>query len=142
MDRWRECSEKYYSLDRQAFPRRRFIGTESGSMGGLRGATPGASRFAAGRNTDVEQLWKFVRTYDYVAGDFMWTGIDHIGEARWPAKGSSSGVIDPCGFPKDGFYFYQSQWTSKPMIHLFPHWNWRGREGQFVSVSCYTNCDT
>ena len=95
-----------------------------------------------GRNIDVEQLEKFVSTYDYVAGDFMWTGIDHLGEARWPMKGSSTGVLDTCGFKKDGFYFYQSQWTEEPVLHVFPHWNWKGREGQTVSVSCYTNCDT
>ncbi|HVR24447.1 MAG TPA: DUF4982 domain-containing protein, partial [Candidatus Polarisedimenticolia bacterium] len=90
----------------------------------------------------VEQLWKFVSTYDYVAGDFMWTGIDYLGESRWPMKGSSSGVIDTCGFKKDGFYFYQSQWINKPVLHLFPHWNWKGREGQVIPVSCFTNCDT
>jgi beta-galactosidase len=90
----------------------------------------------------VEQLWKFVRTYDYVAGDFMWTGIDYLGEAFWPSKGAAMGVIDSCGFRKDGFYFYQSQWTDKPVLHLFPHWNWKGKEGQFVPVTCYTNCDT
>jgi beta-galactosidase len=72
----------------------------------------------------------------------MWTGIDYLGEAFWPSRGSSAGVIDSCGFPKDGFYFYQSQWTDKPVLHLFPHWNWKGREGQFVPVTCYTNCDT
>jgi beta-galactosidase len=72
----------------------------------------------------------------------MWTGFDYLGEARWPAKNSSSGVIDLCGFPKDGYYFYQSQWTSRPMIHLFPHWNWKGREGRVISVMAYTNCDS
>jgi beta-galactosidase len=77
-----------------------------------------------------------------VAGDFMWTGIDYLGESRWPGKGSTSGVIDTCGFKKDGYYFYQSQWTAKPMLHIFPHWNWKGREGQFIPVTCYTNCDT
>jgi beta-galactosidase len=139
VDRWRDRIEKYYSIDRQAFPQRRFIGTESGSMGGVRGDYGAIGR---GRNIDVEQLWKFVRTYDYVAGDFMWTGIDYLGEARWPMKGSSAGVIDMCGFRKDGFYFYQSQWTDKPVLHLFPHWNWKGKEGQFIPVTCYTNCDT
>jgi beta-galactosidase len=139
VDRWRDRIEKYYSIDRQAFPQRRFIGTESGSMGGVRGDYGAIAR---GRNIDVEQLWKFVRTYDYVAGDFMWTGIDYLGEAHWPAKGSSAGVIDMCGFRKDGFYFYQSQWTDNPVLHLFPHWNWKGKEGQFIPVTCYTNCDT
>jgi beta-galactosidase len=158
VDRWRDRKEKYYSIDRAAFPQRRVIGTESGSMSGTRGdyrglfpsaapapAAPGPGmmlRGGRGRNIDVEQLWRFVSTYDYVAGDFMWTGIDYLGESRWPGKGSSAGVIDTCGFKKDGFYFYQGQWTDKPVLHLFPHWNWKGQEGQFIPVTCYTNCDT
>jgi len=152
VDRWRDRREKYYSIDRRAFPQRRFIGTESEAMGGIRGEYPdilhteapaaGLFQFLRGRNIDVEQLWKFVSTYDYVAGDFMWTGIDHLGEARWPMKSSSSGVIDTCGFKKDGYYFYQSQWTDKPVLHLLPHWNWTGKEGQIIPVTCFTNCDT
>jgi len=151
VDRWRDRKEKYYSVDRHAFPQRRFIGTESESMGGIRGdyrglfpsEAPGEFlRLLVGRNIDVEQLWKFVRVHDYVAGDFMWTGIDYLGEARWPMKGSSSGVIDTCGFKKDGFYFYQSQWIGKPVLHIFPHWNWKGKEGSIMPVTCFTNCDT
>ena len=153
VDRWRDRAERYYSIDREAFPQRRMIGTESVGIGGIRGdysvlfpqAVPPTNarlRFPAGRELDAEQLWQFVSTYDYVAGDFMWTGIDYLGEAFWPAKGSSSGVIDTCGFKKDGYYFYQSQWTEKPMLHLFPHWNWKGMEGKFIPVTCYTNCDT
>ncbi len=150
-DRWRDRREKYYGIDRHAFPRRRFVGTESEAMGGIRGDyselffgnTPvDFSQFLRGKNIDVEQLWKFVSTFDYVAGDFMWTGIDHLGEARWPMKGSCTGVLDTCGFKKDGFYFYQSQWTQKPVLHFFPHWNWKGKEGQIIPVTCYTNCDT
>jgi beta-galactosidase len=72
----------------------------------------------------------------------MWTGIDYLGESFWPMKSSFSGVIDTCGFKKDGFYFYQSQWTKTPMLHLSPHWNWKGKEGQVIPVTCYTNCDT
>ena len=151
VDRWRDRREKYYSIDRHAFPERHVIGTESEAMGGIRGdyphlfpgeASSESFRVLPGRNIDVEQLWKFVGTYDYVAGDFMWTGIDHLGEAPWPMKGSSSGVVDTCGFKKDGFYFYQSQWTSKPVLHIFPHWNWKGKEGRVVPVTCFTNCDT
>ncbi len=166
-DRWRERRELYYSLDKAAHPNWRMIGTESSGMGGLRGdyrgleppapgqavavaPTPvagggmgGGRRFGRGfRGLDTEQLWKFVSTHDYVAGDFMWTGIDYLGESFWPNHGASAGCIDMCGFPKDGFYFYQSQWTAKPMLHLFPHWNWKGREGQFLTVACFTNCDS
>ncbi len=154
VDRWRDRAEKYYSIDRHAFPQRRVLGTESIGMGGPRGdyrglfprapGGPGGDMFGirGGRNIVAEQLWRFVSTYDYVAGDHMWTGIDYLGESRWPGKGAGSGVLDTCGFPKDGYYFYQSQWTAQPMLHLFPHWNWKGREGQFIPVVCYTNCDT
>ncbi len=90
----------------------------------------------------AEQLWKFEALYDYVIGDFMWTGIDYLGEARWPSKNASPGVIDMCGFPKDGYYFYQSQWTEEPVLHVLPHWNWKGRERQVLPVIAYTNCDT
>ncbi len=107
----------------------------AGGFGGGRGFGRGF------RGLDTEELWRFVRTHDYVAGDFMWTGIDYLGESGWPNHGATSGCIDSCGFPKDGYYFYQSQWTEKPMLHLFPHWNWKGREGQFLTVGCYTNCD-
>jgi beta-galactosidase len=161
-DRWRERRELYYSEDKLAHPNWRMIGTESGGMGGPRGdyrgmeptapgqpaAAPVAGRGGGGfgfgrgfRGLDTEELWRFVRTHDYVSGDFMWTGIDYLGESGWPNHGASSGCIDSCGFPKDGYYFYQSQWTEKPMVHLFPHWNWKGREGQFLIVACYTNCD-
>jgi beta-galactosidase len=153
VDRWRDRADKYYSIDRAAYPQRRFIGTESGAMGGVRGdyrslfpsteaPSPRQFLFQQNRNLDVEGLWKFVRTYDYVAGDFMWTGIDYLGESFWPMKTSPSGVMDTCGFRKDGYYFYQSQWTQKPMVHLYPHWNWKGKEGEIIPVSCYANCDT
>jgi len=114
--------------------------------GAGRGGAAGGRGFGLGRGgfrgLDTEQLWKFVCTHDYVAGDFMWTGIDYLGEAGGASRGATSGVIDSCGFPKDGYYFYQSQWTEKPMLHVFPHWNWKGREGQFLPVACYTNCDS
>jgi beta-galactosidase len=154
VDRWRDRAIKYYSIDREAFPQRRFIGTESSGMGSIRGDYSGlfasgdapANRrrfmFEGNLDTNVEELWKFVRTYDYVAGDFMWTGIDYLGESFWPGKSSFAGVIDTCGFKKDGYYFYQSQWTEKPMVHMSPHWNWKGKEGHIVPVTCYTNCDT
>ena len=152
-DRWRDRAEKYYSIDHAAFPNRRVIGTESGGLGGIRGDyrslfpsdAPAEARrflFQQNRAIDVEQLWQFVSTYEYVAGDFMWTGIDYLGESFWPMRISPSGVLDTCGFKKDGFYFYQSQWTAKPMIHLFPHWNWEEKKGQIIPVTCYANCDT
>jgi beta-galactosidase len=123
------------------------IGTESGPVRNVPLYSLGTdnskvkANYASGM-IEAEQLWEFVAVHDYVIGDFMWTGIDYLGEARWPGKGSSSGQIDMINRPKDGFYFYQSQWVSKPVLHLFPHWNWPGREGQIIPVLAYTNCDT
>jgi len=152
VDRWNERRELYYSIDRHDHPDWKMIGTENVSVGGLRGQysiAPDQSDRRPGRSRDyrlgmiqAEQLWKFTSVNDYVIGDFMWTGIDYLGEAGWPNKNSSSGVIDLCGFPKDGYYFYQSQWTKKPMVHIFPHWNWTGLEGKIISVIAYSNCDT
>jgi beta-galactosidase len=150
VDRWRDRAEKYYSIDRQAFPRRRVIGTESPAMSSTRGdyrylfpeVKLPSGHWGGDRGISIEQLWRFVKTYDYVAGDHMWSGIDYLGEAEWPTKSSSSGVIDTCGFEKNGYYFYQSQWTDKPVLHVFPHWNWKGKEGDFIPVICYTNCDS
>ena len=81
----------------------------------------------------------------------MWTGFDYIGEPTpffatpsdtpkdWPARSSYFGMIDLAGFPKDRYYLYQSVWSAKPMVHVLPHWNWAGREGQKIPVMCYTN---
>ena len=80
-------------------------------------------------------------SYDYVIGDFMWTGIDYYGESRWPSRGSSSGYLDNCGFKKDGYWFFKSIWSDEPVLHLFPHWNWEGREGDIIQVACFTNCE-
>lgn len=152
VDRWRERRELYYDIDKRNHPEWKITGTENISISGIRGNYYGGG--FGGIDSSVirpanlpgviraEQLWKFVSLHDYVIGDFMWTGIDYLGEARWPSKNASSGVIDLCGFPKDAFYFYQSQWTTTPMIHLAPHWNWKGKEGKVIQVMAYTNCDT
>jgi beta-galactosidase len=87
-----------------------------------------------------------------VLGEFVWTGFDYIGEptpyfgrpsdaADWPARSSYFGMVDLAGFPKDRYYLYQSEWTSKPMVHILPHWNWHGREGQDIPVMVYSNAD-
>ena len=143
--RWRDRREKFYSIDRHDFPQRRFIGTENGAMPSFipgRSDSPSEFRSPSNQRIEGEQLQRFTQVYDYVCGDFMWTGVDYLGEARWPSKASRSGVIDSCGFAKDGFYFYKSLWTKTPVLHLSPHWNWAGSEGQIIPVICFTNCDT
>jgi beta-galactosidase len=147
VDRWHERRELFYSLDRYDHPNWKMIGTESESLRNPREDSLGDDKNKVDANylsgmIRTEQLWKFVAVHDYVIGDFMWTGIDYLGEARWPNKGSISGEIDMTNRPKDGYYFYQSQWTAKPVLHLFPHWNWPGREGQIIPVVAYTNCDS
>src|ERR1017187_9833908 len=143
--RWRDRRERFYGIDRHDFPKRRFIGTENGSMPSH---YPGSTKSTFGampvsnERIDVEQLQRFTQVYDYVSGDFMWTGVDYLGEARWPSKSSRSGVIDTCGFPKDGYYFYKSIWTKTSVLHLSPHWNWGGKEGAIIPVICFTNCET
>jgi beta-galactosidase len=148
VDRWKGRAESLYAEDHGKHPNRKLMGSENVSVGGVRGEYlrerkeegPWWKPYHA-RMIAAEQLWRFTRTYPYVAGDFMWTGFDYLGESRWPRRSAASGVFDTCGFPKDGFSFYQSQWTDRPMLHLFPHWNWRGREGAVIPVLCYTNCD-
>jgi beta-galactosidase len=88
--------------------------------------------------------WRLTRDLPYMCGEFRWTGFDYLGESMfgWPAKFWNYGVIDMCGFPKDTYYFYQSQWTKKPMVHIFPHWNWKGKEGVKIPVVAYSNCES
>jgi len=86
-----------------------------------------------------------------VFGEFVWTGFDYIGEPTpyfdgkqdhdWPARSSYFGFVDLAGFPKDRYYLYQSQWTTKPMVHILPHWNWQGHEAQIIPVMAYSNAE-
>ena len=89
-----------------------------------------------------EETWKVIKKTDFFAGQFIWTGWDYIGEPTpypWPARSSYFGIIDLAGFPKDVFYMYQSEWTNKPVLHIFPHWNWK--QGAPVDVWAYFNSD-
>ena len=87
-----------------------------------------------------EQTWDVVKHTPYVGGQFIWTGFDYIGEPTpygFPARSSYFGIIDLAGQPKDVYYMYQSEWTDKPVLHLFPHWNWF--DGQQIDMWCYYN---
>ncbi len=93
---------------------------------------------------EVEAQLKKIQDSPWVAGEFVWTGFDYLGEPtpfRWPAASSYFGIVDLCGFPKDRFYLYQSRWQDRPMVHLLPHWTWPGFEGKAVPVWCYSNAD-
>lgn len=87
-----------------------------------------------------EETWKIVKKHNFISGMFVWTGFDYLGEPTpylWPSRSSYFGIIDLAGFPKDAYYMYQSEWTNKPVLHIFPHWNWK--EGQVVDVWAYYN---
>ena len=90
-------------------------------------------------NTHEESLL-LVKKNDFISGQYVWTGFDYIGEPTpygWPARSSYFGIVDLAGFPKDVYYLYQSEWTDKQVLHVFPHWNWT--KGQDVDVWCYYN---
>ncbi len=149
VDRWHERREIFAEQDRHDHPEWKMIGTESGSI-----FQSFDDRSSLGSDSTVprpnyttgmlqaERLWKWITMRDYFAGNFMWTGVDYLGESTWPFKGFPSGVLDITGRPKDSYFLYQSLWTDRPVLHLFPHWNWRGREGQTIPVLAYTNCNT
>jgi beta-galactosidase len=87
-----------------------------------------------------EETWKIAKKYPFFSGMYIWTGWDYIGEPTpypWPAISSYFGIIDLAGFPKDSYYMYQSEWTSKPVLHILPHWNWK--TGDNVDVWAYYN---
>ena len=88
--------------------------------------------------------WADIVKYPYLGGLFVWTGFDYRGEPTpfsWPCVSSHFGIMDICGFPKDGYYAYKAAWGNEPVVHIFPHWNWPGKEKDTIKVHCYTNCD-
>jgi beta-galactosidase len=149
VDRWHERRELFAEQDRHDHPDWKMIGTESGSIFQSfderysLGDDPRIARpnYTSGM-IQAERLWKWIEVHDYFAGNFMWTGVDYLGESTWPFKGFASGVLDLTGHPKDSYYLYQSLWTEQPVLHLFPHWSWPGREGQTIPVIAYTNCNS
>lgn len=93
----------------------------------------------------TEPVWKFYAARAWLAGAFVWTGFDYRGEPtpyRWPCINSHFGIMDTCGFPKNNFYYYQAWWTDKDVLHIYPHWNWKGKEGQPIDVWCQSNAET
>ena len=102
-----------------------------------RGTKPGVENV-------IERGWKFYAEHDWAAGLFYWTGFDYRGEPnplKYPAHESEFGILDYCGFPKDEAYYLKSWWTDEPVLHLLPHWNLQGHEGEEVEIWAYSNCD-
>jgi beta-galactosidase len=92
----------------------------------------------------AEEWWTFYGSRDWEAGGFAWTGFDYRGEPTpygWPSVNSQFGIVDTCGFPKDTYYYYKAWWGKEPSLHLFPHWDFEGREGEEIPVWVYSNLD-
>ncbi len=131
------------------FPNQPGIGTEETTTQGTRGIAfddRAKAHLAPLEKGDsggnCEKGWKYYAARPFLSGIFFWTGFDYRGEPTpfgWPAVSSQYGLLDTCGFPKDSAYYLKSWWTDKPVLHLFPHWNWAGREGQEIKVSCNSN---
>ena len=98
----------------------------------------------AGNAFDFERRWGLIADNDFLSGLFIWTGFDYRGEPsphKWPAVASHFGILDSCGFPKDNFHYYRSQWRPEPMVHLLPHWSHPGKEGAPLDLYAFTNCE-
>jgi len=133
------------------FPWQSGIGTEESNTIGTRGVyvdDKANGRMAASNrmpeNVGTESGWKFYAARPFLSGLFFWTGFDYRGEANplvWPAVNSQFGIVDLCGFPKDIFYYLKSWWGKQPVMHIMPHWNWKGSEGKNIKVTIYSNAE-
>jgi beta-galactosidase len=147
-----------YGIDRydpfhRSFPALPVLGSETASTVGTRGIYENdrqrgyVSAYDVNRpgwGATAEGAWKPIADRPFMAGAFVWTGFDYKGEPTpygWPCINSHFGIMDICGFPKDNYYYYQAWWGEKPVVHLLPHWNWPGKEGQPVRVWCHSNCE-
>ena len=134
-----------------AHPQQPNVGSEQGSTVTTRGIyTTDPVRGYMSAYDDNQTDWSntakqwagFFAPRPWLSGGFVWTGFDYRGEPtpyQWPCINSHFGIFDTCGFPKDNFWLYQSWWTERPMVHVLPHWNWAGREGQEIDVRAYSN---
>jgi beta-galactosidase len=136
-------------------PNQPIIGTETGSTVSTRGEyfNDPAKHYLRAYDTEhpwwattAEEWWKIIGNAPYIAGGFIWTGFDYRGEPtpymEFPSTTSQFGVLDLCGFPKDNYWYYRTWWRAEPRVHLLPHWNWSGREGQPIEVWTYSNGDS
>ena len=141
---------------KQANPQWKIVGTEETTGCGTRGwyfNTPEYPGRMVSMNRDtthhhvenvIERGWQFYAERPWGAGLFYWTGFDYRGEPnplKYPATDSEFGILDYCGFPKDEAYYLKSWWTEEPTLHIFPHWNLQGHEGEEVELWAYSNCD-
>jgi beta-galactosidase len=159
-------NQNSYAAFHERYPGKKFIGTETTSAletrgyydmpsdsirrwpirGGNTGKVNADNTVSAYDNVSAswgsthEETWKVIKKYDFLSGMFIWTGFDYLGEPTpysWPSRSSYFGIIDLAGFPKDVYYMYQSEWTHKTVLHVFPHWNWE--PGKTVDIWAYYN---
>jgi len=132
------------------FPKQPSMGTEETSTHSTRGVharnDPKAHLAPTDRTggASSEKSWKYYLERPFVAGLFYWTGFDYRGEPTpfdWPAVSSQYGILDLCGFPKDPYHYLKAWWSDQEVLHLEPHWNWKGLEGKPVTVRAYANCE-
>ncbi|MDE6098800.1 MAG: DUF4982 domain-containing protein, partial [Muribaculaceae bacterium] len=141
---------------RANYPNRKAVGTEETTGCGARGVyydnhdkgfMKAINRSLNGPDSiynAIERGWKFYAERPWLGGVFYWTGFDYRGEPNpmsYPATGSQFGILDYCGFPKDEAFYLKAWWTDEPVLHIFPHWNLKGHEGEPVSVWAYSNMD-
>ena len=140
---------------KKANPTWRIVGTEETTGCGTRGWYFNLSEYpgrmvSLNRTMEqnyeniIERGWKFYAERPWAAGLFYWTGFDYRGEPnplKFPAHDSEFGILDYCGFPKDEAYYLKSWWTEEPILHIFPHWNLQGHEGEEIEIWAYSNCD-
>ncbi len=140
------------SMDRfhTANPNMPSLGTEEASAFYTRGVYQNNPPYFTAYDTNkpgygatAEEWWKYYSARPWAGGGFVWTGFDYHSPLPfgWPKVLSDFGILDTCGFPKDVFYYYQSWWSDKTVLHLMPHWNWAGKEGQDMDVRCFSNCE-
>jgi beta-galactosidase len=134
-------------------PGQPILGTEMGSTvttrgiyekDTVRGYVPDEDVTAPWWANTAEQWWPLAANDSWWMGGFVWTGFDYRGEPtpyQWPNISSHFGVMDVCGFPKNIYYYYQSWWTDDDVLHISPHWNWKGKEGQPIQVWVNSNAD-
>ena len=108
--------------------------------------TVNSYEMSTNRTYTPEREFSYQQMLPYVLGQFTWTGFDYLGEpapydAEWPSRSAYFGIFDLAGLPKDRYWLFKSQWTNEPVLHLFPHWNWEGMEGQGIPVHCFTSFD-
>ncbi len=109
-----------------------------------KGAVSSYDPYTTSGRASAEGWWRFVNSRPWMPGGFVWTGFDYRGEPspyQWPNINSEYGFVDVCGFPKDTYYYYQAWWTERPVLHIFPHWNWPGLEGKQIAVWVHSNME-